>query len=89
MGVMSDALKRLEKIEREFAVGDEVEPRVSVVQYANPERSPEEEEEIRSEVDAVRATAKKEGRNYAVVYCRPTRERGEDGRVYDKPERVD
>jgi hypothetical protein len=54
---------------------------------ANPERSPEEEEEIRREVDAVRATAKKEGRNYAVVYCRPPQERGEHGRVYDKPER--
>jgi hypothetical protein len=74
---MSDTLKRLEKIEREFALDDEVEPRVYVVLCADPreERSPEEQEEIQRQINAARAAAKKEGRSYTVVYI-PTRHSG-------------
>jgi hypothetical protein len=77
---VSDTLKRLEKLERELAVGDEVEPRVYIVTFRGPgqEPSPEESEAMQREIDAARAAARKEGRNYAVVYWGSSQKRGED-----------
>ena len=60
---MSDTLKRLEKIERELAVGDEAEIKVYIVTFRGPgqEPSPEESEDENPEEETQTETPEETG----------------------------